>query len=170
MPPTLSHTSYPAPRSLRPSTAGCNSDRNQATCWNMTCAFAMWHNQKFHRHWERRVEKGYRFSTTWRHANTGTVHQCYLETYKYRHSTAMLPGDRQTQAEYFSVTWRYTNTGTVYQCYLETRKYRHSSSSYAIAVSLNVVWVTDSVIKDEACLFYIRTQCVPRSKHSPLRL
>jgi hypothetical protein len=25
-------------------------------------------------------------------------------------------------------------------------------------------------IKDEACLFYIRTQCVPRCKHSPLRL
>jgi hypothetical protein len=24
--------------------------------------------------------------------------------------------------------------------------------------------------KDEACLFYIRTHCVPRCKHSPLRL
>jgi hypothetical protein len=25
-------------------------------------------------------------------------------------------------------------------------------------------------VKDEAYLFYIRTQCVPRCKHSPLRL
>jgi hypothetical protein len=30
--------------------------------------------------------------------------------------------------------------------------------------------IPESYIKDEACLFYIRTQCVQRCKHSPLRL
>jgi hypothetical protein len=36
----------------------------------------------------------------------------------------------------------------------------------------DVVWICKlfEPFKNETCLFYIRTQCVPRSKHSPLRL
>jgi hypothetical protein len=79
-------------------------------------------------------EQDYMFSVTWKtckyghstsvlpgkHANTGTVLQCYLEnmqiraqcfsvtqkTCKYRHSTSVLPR-------------RHDNTGTVLQCYPE---------------------------------------------------
>jgi hypothetical protein len=74
-------------------------------------------------------------------------------------------------------------TGKERKCYLivSLRRLRdvnntlctsNSEAKFTFVIRVFTVKVVVSVypFKDEACLFYIRTQCVPRCKHSPPRL
>jgi hypothetical protein len=71
---------------------------------------------------------------------------------------------RPLQSHDFSQYSRYVNFSTKASAAIPTVKC-HCPLLLSFLVTIN-----DEPFKDEAYLFYIRTQCVPRCKHSPLRL